>query len=248
MQQWTDLFLNMPLPESWMRGLLFVTFGLHLLFVLLMLGTALLSLVLFARPVAAALALAALEQARGAFAHGAQKSLAVVLGVGPLLIMQVSHSHTFFTVTVLFSYAWLAIIPLLIMAFLLIDAFAHKLSANAWLALFCGLVGVAALLTVPAIFTGALTLMGRPQSWADFAARGIRMDTDWMPHWVLRYLHIVAGRSAGLWRGLSPVLFCQKRRAQNQAAAQMAHQTLAVQAVIGFALLTTILPQLSSPC
>jgi len=39
MQQWTDLFLNMPLPESWMRGLLFVTFGLHLLFVLIMLGT-----------------------------------------------------------------------------------------------------------------------------------------------------------------------------------------------------------------
>ena len=44
MQQWTDLFLNMPLPESWMKALLFITFGLHLLFVLLMLGTALLSL------------------------------------------------------------------------------------------------------------------------------------------------------------------------------------------------------------
>ena len=43
MQQWTDLFLNMPLPESWMKALLFITFGLHLLFVLLMLGTALLS-------------------------------------------------------------------------------------------------------------------------------------------------------------------------------------------------------------
>ena len=51
MQQWTDLFLNMPLPESWMRGLLFVTFGLHLLFVLLMLGTAVLSLLLFLRDI-----------------------------------------------------------------------------------------------------------------------------------------------------------------------------------------------------
>ena len=49
MQQWTDLFLNMPLPESWMRALLFITFGLHLLFVLLMLGTALLSLIFFLR-------------------------------------------------------------------------------------------------------------------------------------------------------------------------------------------------------
>ena len=47
MQQWTDLFLNKPMPEVWMQGLLFVTFGLHLLFVLLMLGTALLSLLFF---------------------------------------------------------------------------------------------------------------------------------------------------------------------------------------------------------
>ena len=49
MQQWTDLFLSMPMPEGWMKALLFITFGLHLLFVLLMLGTALLSLVFFLR-------------------------------------------------------------------------------------------------------------------------------------------------------------------------------------------------------
>ena len=49
MQQWTDLFLNKPLPDGWMQGLLFITFGLHLLFVLLMLGTAMLSLLFFLR-------------------------------------------------------------------------------------------------------------------------------------------------------------------------------------------------------
>ena len=38
MTPWTDLFLAMPLPENWQNGLLFLTFGLHLLFVLLMLG------------------------------------------------------------------------------------------------------------------------------------------------------------------------------------------------------------------
>ena len=34
MTQWNDLFLRMPLPESWQNGLLFVSFGVHLLFVL----------------------------------------------------------------------------------------------------------------------------------------------------------------------------------------------------------------------
>lgn len=38
MTQWNDLFLRMPLPESWQNGLLFVSFGVHLLFVLLMLA------------------------------------------------------------------------------------------------------------------------------------------------------------------------------------------------------------------
>ncbi|WP_374282959.1 cytochrome c [Desulfovibrio sp.] len=246
MQQWTDLFLNMPLPESWMRGLLFITFGLHLLFVLLMLGTAILSLLFFLRDLLRQPSPPQHWNEHVAHSHMGLKSLAVVLGVGPLLIMQVSHSHAFFTVTVLFSYAWLAIIPLLITAFLLFDAFAHKLSANAWLALICGLVGVGALLTVPAIFTGALTLMERPASWADFAARGIRMDTDWMPHWVLRYLHIVG---AALAFGAAFHLFYSARNDAPKARLlrKWLIGSLAVQAVVGFALLATILPQLSSP-
>ena len=182
MQQWTDLFLNKPLPEGWMQGLLFITFGLHLLFVLLMLGTAILSLLFFLRDLLRQPTPDQHWNEHVAHSHMGLKSLAVVLGVGPLLLMQISHPHAFFTVTGLFSYAWLAIIPLLIAAFLLFDGFAHKLSTSAWLALICGLVGVAALMTVPAIFTGALTLMERPAEWADFAARGIRFDAQTVVH------------------------------------------------------------------
>lgn len=246
MQQWTDLFLNMPLPESWMLGLLFVTFGLHLLFVLLMLGTALLSLLFFMRDQLRSPAPSQHWNEHVAHSHMGLKSLAVVLGVGPLLLMQISHSQAFFTVTVLFSYTWLAIIPLLITAFLLFDAFAHKLAVNAWLALICGLVGVAALLTVPAIFTGALTIMERPAHWADFAARGIRLDAHWMPHWVLRYLHIVG---AALAFGAAFHLFYSAKSDAPKATLlrKWLIGALAVQAVIGFALLATILPQLSAP-
>ena len=118
-------------------ALLFITFGLHLLFVLLMLGTALLSLIFFLRDLLRQPSPSQHWNEHVAHSHMGLKSLAVVLGVAPLLIMQVSHSHAFFTVTVLFSYSWIAIIPLLITAFLLFDAFAHKLGACAWLALIC---------------------------------------------------------------------------------------------------------------
>ena len=246
MQQWTDLFLNMPLPEGWMRGLLFVTFGLHLLFVLLMLGTAVLSLLLFLRDILRQPSPAQHWNEHVAHSHMGLKSLAVVLGVGPLLLMQVSHSHAFFTVTGLFSYVWMAIIPLLITAFLLFDAFAHKLGTSVWLALICGILGVAALLTVPAIFTGALTLMERPASWVDFAARGIRPDTVWLPHWILRYLHVLG---AALAFGAAFHLFYSAR--DDAPRARLLRKwllgALAAQAVLGLALLATLLPQLTVP-
>ncbi len=191
MNQWTDLFLSMPLPQSWQNGLLFIAFGLHLLFVLLMLGTALLGLVFF------------LQKRLGGDkgpqpwndqvvrTHLALKSLAVVLGVAPLLIIQVRYSHAFFTVTSLFSYAWLAVIPLLIVAFLLIDGLAHELDVRPWLAGLCGIVGVGALLTVPAIFTGVLSLMERQELWPGFAADKFPLNADYAANWLLRYLHIV---------------------------------------------------------
>ena len=196
MPAWTDLFLNMPLSEGWLRGLLFITFGLHLLFVLLMLGTALLALLFFLQDKLGEASAPQHWNEKVAHSHMGLKSLAVVLGVAPLLIMQVSHSHAFFTVTGLFSYAWVAVIPLLIFAFLLIDAFAHKMNVCARTATVCGILGVAALLTVPAIFTGALALMERQEYWAGFAAQGFSIKAPFMPHWTLRYLHIVGAALA----------------------------------------------------
>ena len=174
MTQWNDLFLRMPLPESWQNGLLFVSFGLHLLFVLLMLGTALLGLLFFLQKCLTGEGGAQLWNKQIVHTHLGLKSLAVVLGVAPLLIVQVRYSHAFFTATGLFSYAWLAVIPLLIVAFLLIDAFGHKIEVNTWLAFICGVLGVGALLTVPAVFTGALALMERQALWPAFAARGLQ--------------------------------------------------------------------------
>lgn len=191
MGHWTDLFLALPLPESWLEGLLFLTFGLHLLFVLLMLGTAMLGFVFFLKAWLERDAAGQLWNKKVVTTHLGLKSLAVVLGVGPLLLIQVRYSHAFFTATGLFAYAWLAVIPLLIVAFLTIDAFGHKIAGRPWLPLLCGAVGLGALLTVPAIFTSALSLMERQGFWPDFAAKGPHFDAVFSPHWLLRYLHIL---------------------------------------------------------
>lgn len=191
MKPWTDLFLVLPLPEQWLRGMLFVTFGLHLLFVLLMLGTAMIGLYSFLE----AWLLGNPEQQpwnkRVVESHLGLKSLAVVLGVAPLLVIQVYYSDAFFTATGLYGYAWLAVIPLLIVAFLSIDAFGHKLGTRPLLHLLFGVVGLCALITVPAIFTGSLSLMERPDFWAQAAAQGMTSDSGYLTHWIFRYLHIL---------------------------------------------------------
>ena len=108
MNQWTDLFLAMPMPETWLHGLLFV---------LLMLGTAALGLLFFMHTWMSGEAGPQVWSKQVIGTHLGLKSLAVVLGVAPLLIIQVRYSYAFFTATGLFSYAWLSVIPLLIAAF-----------------------------------------------------------------------------------------------------------------------------------
>lgn len=246
MAQWSDLFLAMPLPESWLHGLLFVSFGLHLLFVLLMLGTALLGLLFFLRNWLGGEQDAQLWNRKVVDAHLGLKSLAVVLGVAPLLIIQVRYSHAFFTATALFSYAWLAVIPLLIAAFLLIDAFGHKIRANPWVSFVCGIVGVGALCTVPAIFTGVLSLLERQDLWPAFAARGFTLDAAFAPHWLLRYLHIMG---AALVFGAAFHLFFSTRE-QPEKAARLRRwvfgATLA-QVVIGIPLIFSVAKGLDWP-
>lgn len=246
MAQWTDLFLKLPLPADWLHGLLFATFGLHLLFVLLMLGTALLGLLFFLEKWLAGDTREQLWNKGVVESHLALKSLAVVLGVAPLLIIQVRYSHAFFTSTVLFSYAWLAVIPLLIVAFLLIDAFGHTIAARPWLAFVCAVFGVGALVTVPAIFTGALTLMERQSQWPAFAANGFHYDPALTPHWILRYLHILG---AALVFGAAFHLFFSAKNDPDKAARLrnwIFAATLA-QVVIGIPLVFSVAPGLDWP-
>jgi len=244
MKPWTDLFLTLPLPEHWLRIVLFVTFGLHLLFVLLMLGTAMIGLYFFLH--AWLLGEPGQQSWNGKVvaSHLGLKSLAVVLGVGPLLVIQVYYSEAFFTATGLFGYAWLAVIPLLIVAFLSIDAFGHKLGTRPRAHLLFGVLGLAALLTVPAIFTGALSLMERPDLWSGVGSRGLAADGGHVAHWLFRYLHVLG--AAMVFGGAFHLFFSSRNNPER--AARLGRWILVAalfQVVVGIPLLASVAAPLS---
>ncbi len=246
MNTWTDLFLLHPLSVGWQNGLLFISFGLHLLFALLIVGTAILGFVFFLQDWLDRDQAGQAWNSRFMHTHLGLKSLAVVLGIAPLLLVQIRYSYSFFTTTGLFAYAWLAVIPLLIVAFLLIDAFNHSMERRAWLAFFCGVVGVGALLTVPAVFTGALALMERQHLWAQFGQSG-GQDFASMPalapHWLLRYLHVIG---AALVLGAAFQLFFSTRNNPEKAPRlrNWIFGAILAQILIGIPLLFTVAAEL----
>ncbi len=235
MSGWTDLFTVLPLPEPWLRALLFITFGLHLLFVLLVLGT-----------ITLGLGFSLYDRIRGGTAERntetrlGLRTLAVVLGVAPLLIIQVRYPHAFFTATGLFSYAWLALIPLLIGSFLLLDGLGHtERGRSFWPILVVGLVSLGALLTVPAVFTGVLSLMERQEAWQAFAEHGPNLKAGYLPHWVLRYLHVL-GAALVLGAAFMLVLAAGKRADTAPRLRLWLTGAILAQVIIGIPLVFTV--------
>lgn len=186
-----DVLLDKPLPDLMVRGLLFVLFTFHLLFVLFTIGTAILGVFYFAQTHWRGRQ-TSLRWARDILdTFIAHKSLAVVLGVGPLLLIQVGFTVPFFTATNLLGPFWLLIIGLLIVAFLLLDFLHHGLEKQPYLKLGYAVVGLSFLLVVPGIFVAALTTMENPDQWVTMVRNNYRLPRSLAVHWLFRYLHIV---------------------------------------------------------
>lgn len=186
-----DLPLDLPAPAWLLQGLLVAFFIAHILFVNLMLGGALLT-VYFQRlsarlrePKYDALARAIAETIT------VNKSVAVVLGVGPLLAMNVLYTTHFYSANALTGAAWIAIIPMAIIAFLLLywhkyswDAMARHKLFHRWIAVFAVLL----LLAIPAIFLTNINLMLFPEKWGE--VRGFWSALK-LPNVLPRYAHFV---------------------------------------------------------
>lgn len=189
-----DIPLPQPLPEWLLVALLVSSFLLHILFVNLMLGGSLLTLWAeikgrkdkkfdkLAKEIANTITV--------------NKSLAVVLGVAPLLTINTLYTVFFYSANSLTGKLWISIIPLVTIAFLLL--YWHKYSWEKYARkknFHIGIMGAAVLLLlfVPLIFLTNINLMLFPERWAE-----VKGFFSAMLFWnvIPRYLHFLCASLA----------------------------------------------------
>ncbi len=186
------LLLPQPVRGPVFEGLLFLGFLLHIVFVLLTLGTAFIAVYYFLkdrRP----------EPPGGVPWHRrvlrtfiTHKSLAVAIGVAPLLLIQLGHAVPFFNATSLFAPRWMMIFIVLIPVSLIFDSLAHNAPVRRSLHLALALVALILLLTVPANFVAVLVAAEHSAQWPDLIRAGYRFTTPIALHALTRYLHVLA--------------------------------------------------------
>jgi cytochrome c len=205
-----DFFLPLPASPLELQLAIIGLFLLHILFVNLMVGGALLTMLFELRGLRRP-SLDTLAQEIAATVT-VNKSLAVVLGVGPLLVINALYGLYFYTANSLTGIAWIMIVPLVIAAFLLL--YAHKYSWQALadrkgLHLAIGGTATVLLLFVPLVFLANINLMLFPDRWTQ--VEGF-LSTLALPNVLPRYLHFVLASIAVTSLFLAG-WFCRRRLA-----------------------------------
>ena len=163
-----DLPLPLPLSEGVLQVLIVPVFLLHILFVNLTVGASVLSVVFeylgLTRPHYDRLARLVSTTIT------VNKSLAVVLGIAPLLMMNLLYTAQFYAANALTGHAWVLLIPLITAAFLL--SYLHQYTWERWSGarkarhLLVGATAAAAFLLIPLIFLSNVNLMLLPEKWS----------------------------------------------------------------------------------
>lgn len=185
-----DIPLPLPLPEGILVVLLVVSFLLHIFFVALMIGGSIVTLWAELRGLR--------NKDYDTFAHEVaktitvNKSLAVVLGVAPLLGLNVLYPLYFYSANALTGYAWIMIIPLVTTAFLL--SYLHKytwkaLEKNKPLHIAIAAAATGVFLVIPFIFLANVNLMMFPEKWP--SVQGF-LRAVMLPNVLPRYLEFLA--------------------------------------------------------
>src|SRR5690554_6174220 len=161
-----DIPLDLPLPEWLLVILLVVSFLLHIIFINLMVGGSIVTLWAQIKGLK--------NKEYDTFAHEiaktitVNKSIAVVLGVAPLLSITTLYTIYFYSANALTGFAWIMIIPLVTIAFLL--TYLHKYTwstfeNNRKLHIGIMALAVAIFLFIPLIFLTNVNLMMFPEKW-----------------------------------------------------------------------------------
>lgn len=187
-----DNDLPIPAPIGLLEILIIVTFVLHIVFV---------NFTISLSAGAVGLELAGIVKKNAivdkmaqicSFHASIHKSIAVVLGVGPLLIVSVLYTQYFYASTILIGKMWLSLIILLIVAFLLL--YVYKFTWEKWqskkaLHLTFGILAMAILFFVPLIFIVNVTSMLYPDKWGQ--TTGFFEALFYYPQIWSRYLHFM---------------------------------------------------------
>lgn len=183
----------LTLPGGWFQFLLMLTFPLHLLAMNALVGTSLAALAAHLLP----------GQPYRRLSHELAKTLpflvafTVNLGVAPLLFLNVLYGHLFYTSSILMGLFWLAVIPLVIIAYYLLYLYDFKFRQLSNGAMFILLLVLAILLAVGFIFSNNMTMMIAPETWNRwFTTPGGTLLNLADPTLLPRYLHMMIGALA----------------------------------------------------
>jgi cytochrome c len=162
-----DIPLPLPAPEPVLIAVLVIFFLMHIVFVNFMVGGSFLTLYYEFRGLK--------DRRYDRLAHHiagtitANKSIAVVLGIGPLLAINTIYTVYFYTANALTGFAWIGIVPLVATVFVL--TYIHKytwerMARLKWLHLALGVVINLMFAFIPLIFLVNINLMLFPDRWA----------------------------------------------------------------------------------
>lgn len=205
-----------PVPWGWFEGLSLATFIIHLLFMNIVLGGALIMLVQELR--GKGRAGSSPLQAPLAKSTPTMLALAVNFGVAPLLFTQVLYGQFLYTSCVLMAWQWLGIAGVVMLAYYGLYLYDFKFeSLQQGRTLLTG--GVAVLLLVTAFtFTNVMTLMLSPERWVGYFSNqsGFSLSMGDASLWP-RFLHVVL--SALAIAGLFMAVLARRRGEAMDSAA-----------------------------
>jgi len=189
-----DIPLPLPMPEWILILLLIISFLLHILFINLMIGGTALEII--------AQVLGLKDKKYDALAREiastitVNKSLAVVLGVAPLLIINTLYTIYFYSANALTGWAFISVIPLVATAFLILyyhkynwDNFENKKKLHIAILSTAFLI----FMFVPLIFLSNINLMLFPDKWGEVSGF---ISSVFLWNVIPRYFHFLAGTMA----------------------------------------------------
>jgi hypothetical protein len=207
-----DLQHLIPTPESipapdWLFHILDVAlFSLHLLLVNVILGGTLLLIVSGDSRKDSTMPVAAILGKRLPIFF----AWTVTLGVAPLLFVQVIFGHLIYSSSVLMGAYWLAVIPLLVVAYYAayVQASAANAVARRGAITLTGII----LLYITFVYVSNMTMMVEPERWVSyFSNREGTITNVADPPFIPRYLHMVVGSVAIAGLALSVFWFLRKK-------------------------------------